>query len=169
MKNCLGPGDLGPANSQILQDNCWSRAKLLQELLLLQKYGSGEDRRDNADDTQSLCGLIYWKNFNLRDFCREYFKKTLCVKSYHHSEQSLPLLLTQVANRPKGNAALFIKNCQTSLLILNFSSLFAFASLPSPFVSEFSILREEDQLPFQSEHLLSTKEQESIERLFDCY
>lgn len=34
-KNCLVPGDLGQANSQILQDSSWSRSKLLQELLLM--------------------------------------------------------------------------------------------------------------------------------------
>lgn len=35
MKNCLSPVDLQQADSQIRQDPAWSRAKLLQELLLL--------------------------------------------------------------------------------------------------------------------------------------
>lgn len=72
-------------------------------------------------------------------------------------------------NRAEGNSALFIKICWISLLILNFSSLFAFADLPMLFVSEYRILHVEGQLPFQSECLLSAKEQESTERLFDCY
>lgn len=50
MKNCLLPVDLGQADSQIMQVSSWSRAKLLEELLLLE-YSSGEDPGDNTDDT----------------------------------------------------------------------------------------------------------------------
>lgn len=50
MKNCLSPVHLGQADSQIMQVSSWSRAKLLEELLLLE-YSSGEDPAGNTDDT----------------------------------------------------------------------------------------------------------------------
>lgn len=73
-------------------------------------------------------------------------------------------------NKAEGNAALL----RFSRLIPFFADTELFLSLcfywsANALVTDFSTLRGEDQLPFQSEHLLSAEEQESAERLFDYY
>lgn len=91
MKICVVPGDIGQANAQILQDRIGPGQNCCKYCYCCRSTAVGKTE-GITQMIQSLCGLIYLKNLNLRPFYREFFKKALCVKSPRHSEQNLLLL-----------------------------------------------------------------------------